>query len=216
MPPVEEYRKKIKDEKRLAILEAALKEFLLHGYECTSLQKIANTAKVSSGTLFNHYKTKAALFGEIMEQFWEVDSEHEKSPPLAGNPARGLHEIGRDYARLLKLPHTTSLFRVIIAEAPRFPEMGQAIFEKGKEPYQKRLHAYLSSEVKAGTLSVKQVPLAARQFLGMINDLIFWPSMLLVGHRSPASEVELVIDEAVLTFLARYGATRPKTKSRRK
>jgi TetR/AcrR family transcriptional regulator, regulator of autoinduction and epiphytic fitness len=38
----------------------------------------------------------------------------------------------------------------------------------------------------------------------MINDVIFWPHMLVVNIKMTPDDVENVIDEAVKTFLARY------------
>jgi hypothetical protein len=104
---------------------------------------------------------------------------------------------------------------VIIAEAPRFPELAQALFERGKAPYLKRLESYMKSEIAAGTLAVKDVPLAGRQFLGMINDVIFWPRFLDVSLVITDAEVEHVVEEAVLTMLARYGRSQGLTQSRR-
>jgi AcrR family transcriptional regulator len=205
MAPLEEYRNKIKSEKRAAILEAALEAFLEHGYECTSLQRIAKMAGISTGTLFNHFKSKSMLFGEIMEHFWEGEPGQNKPKLPKGQPEQALLETGRNYARLLSGQHTLALFRVIIAEAPRFPELGQSLFERGKAPYLNRLHGYLSEEVQAGTLTIEDIPLSARQFLGMINDVIFWPRMMLTNYKISDDEIERAIQEAALTFMARYG-----------
>ncbi|MEE3624214.1 TetR/AcrR family transcriptional regulator [Nitrospirillum sp. BR 11752] len=202
---VEEYRQRVKSEKRSAALAAAGKAFLSQGYDRTTLAQVAKEAGISTGTLFKHFPTKATLFEGIMEQLWEADPELQRPLPPPGNPAGGLTAIGHDYAGKLRQPHTGPLFRVIIAEAPRFPELGQALFQRGKAPYLDRLHAYLRSEIAAGTMAIHDVPLAARQFLGMINDLIFWPTFLAADQGVSDAEVGRVIDEAVLTLLARYG-----------
>jgi hypothetical protein len=46
--------------------------------------------------------------------------------------------------------------------------------------------------------------MAARQFLGMINDVIFWPRFLVVDLEVGDAEVRRVVSEAVETFAARY------------
>ncbi|WP_044558654.1 TetR/AcrR family transcriptional regulator [Azospirillum sp. B4] len=202
---VEEYRERVKSEKRAAALAAAGEAFLRQGYDRTTLAQVAKAAGISTGTLFKHFPTKAALFGGIMEQLWEADPELRRPLPPAGNPVAGLTAIGHDYAGKLRQPRTAPLFRLIIAEAPRFPELGLALFQRGKAPYLDRLHAYLRSEITAGTMAVGDVPLAARQFLGMINDLIFWPTFFAADQSLNDAEVARVIDEAVLTLLGRYG-----------
>ena len=59
--------------------------------------------------------------------------------------------------------------------------------------------------IAAGTLVIGDVPLAARQFLGMITELVFWPGFLLTDLVISDADVEHVIAEAVTTMLTRYG-----------
>lgn len=213
--PIEEYRERITREKRAAALDAAINSFLEYGFDRTTLHQVAKAAGISSATVFKHFPTKADLFGAIMERLWETGAETQKALPPAGNPRSGLLAIGRDYSRLLRQPHIEPLFRVIIAEVPRFPELGLALYERGKAPYLDWLHRYLVAEVKAKTLTIADVPLAARQFLGMINDVIFWPRFLIKGLTVKNAEVEKVVVEAVDTILARYGRPLPLGRSRK-
>ncbi|WP_337271114.1 TetR/AcrR family transcriptional regulator [Oryzifoliimicrobium ureilyticus] len=202
---VEEYRDRIMLEKKTAALEAASACFLKDGYDRTTLAEVARVAGISTGTLFKHFPTKAVLFGAIMERMWEADPSVNVALPPTGAPVTGLTQIGMDYAAKLRQPTTEPFFRVIIAEAQRFPELAQALFERGKVPYLKRLDAYIESEIAAGTLEVEDVSLAGRQFLGMINDVIFWPRFLDATIVIPDPEVKRVVHEAVLTIVARYG-----------
>ncbi len=207
--PLEEYQERMRAQKRRAALDAAVTAFLQNGYDHTTLAQIANEAGISTGTLFKHFPTKAALFGAIMEEMWAADPNLEQPLPPAGNPEAGLSSIGHDYADRLRHPQTEPFFRVIIAEAPRFPELGRALFERGKAPYLERLYAYLRSEITAGTMHIEDIPLAGRQFFGMINDVIFWPRFLKPDLTISDAEVEYVIREAVLTMLARYSTKAP-------
>ena len=202
---VEEYRATVTREKRRAVLDAALAAFLKRGYDGTSMAQVARQADVSSATVYKHFPAKADLFGAIMERFWENEEGAAPPAPVPGNPRSGLTEIGRHYAGLLTRPDTVPLFRVVVAEVPRFPELGEKLYQLGKLPYLNRLRAYLEAEMKAGTLSITDVTLAKRQFLGMINDLVFWPRMLVPDAALSPDEVERVVDEAVETFVARYG-----------
>jgi hypothetical protein len=83
------------------------------------------------------------------------------------------------------------------------------LFEYGKTPYINRLYTYLSEEVEAGTLQINDIPLAARQFLGMINDLLFWPGLLLIDFVVSDEEAQRIVQEAVTTILARYTRVQP-------
>lgn len=55
------------ERKRLALIEAALTEFATCGFNGASLRVIAEKAKVSTRTLFNHYPDKTALFAACIE-----------------------------------------------------------------------------------------------------------------------------------------------------
>ena len=200
------YRDRVVREKRGAVMDAAIALFLADGYDRTSLESVARAADVSSATLYKHFPTKEALFGAIMARLWESEPGAEGAMPGPGDPRRGLTLIGQDYADLLGQPRTVALFRVIIAEAPRFPELGRELYERGKRPYLDRLGVYLDREVAAGTLAIDDVAMAARQFLGMINDVVFWPRLLIVDLDVSPEEAHAVVDQAVETFLRRYGA----------
>lgn len=205
-----DYRQRVKHEKRTAALDAAVAAFLERGYSRTTLAQVARAAGVSTGTLFKHFPTKAALFGAIMEQLWQPDSGPDRPCPTPGEPRAGLVAIGHDYARLLRQPTAVPLYRVIIAEAARFPELGQTLHSRGRQPYLIRLQAYLAAEIAVGTLAIEDVELATRQFLGMINDVIFWPRLLLADLVVGDAQVDRVVQGAATTFLARYGAGRPE------
>lgn len=202
--PIEEYRKSVADQKRQAILDAAVQNFLATGYERTTLETVAKDAGVSTATVYKHFSTKRALFGGIMERIWETEVDLVNSVDQGTNSVAILTAIAQEYAQLLRQPQVEALFRVIIAEAPRFPELGEELYYRGKEPYLKRLHAYLQKESELNRFQITDIPLAARQFLGMINDVIFWPRFLIMDLKISDSDIENVITNAVETFLARY------------
>ncbi|MDX2234407.1 MAG: TetR/AcrR family transcriptional regulator [Hyphomonadaceae bacterium] len=213
------YRERIGREKRGAILDAAVELFIEAGYDGATLEQVARRADVSTGTLFKYFPTKAALFGAIMARVWEVDAQVEQvdqpgasvTAPKGPRPALPLllQSIGLDYARLLRAPHVEGLFRVVIAEVMRFPELGRELYERGKKPYLDRLHAVLEREAADGRAVIPDIPLAARQFLGMINDLIFWPRFLVSDLAVTEDDVDRVVAAATATFLARYAAQPP-------
>lgn len=186
-------------------MDAAISLFLSKGYDQTTLEQVAKAAGISSATVYKHFPTKAELFGGIMSRLWENEPEQLPSMPACGTPEQGLVTIGRSYADLLCRSQTADLFRVVIAEAPRFPELGQELYERGKKPYLERLKVYLEQETATGALRIDDIDLATRQFLGMINDVVFWPRLLIVDFNPTAPEIDRIVTEAVTTFISRYG-----------
>lgn len=202
------YRADISRQKQAAILKAALAAFIEFGYDRTTIDYVAQHAEVSTATLYKHFPSKAALFGGIMAQVWQTDDISAAPIPLHTPPQAALLQTGREYAQLLTSPNIQPLFRLVIAEAPRFPELGTELYHRGKEPFLKRLEAYLQAQSTSGTLTIADIPIATRQFLGMINDIIFWPRFLIVNLELSEHEIEHIIASAVETFLARYGVDR--------
>jgi AcrR family transcriptional regulator len=201
------YHQRVAKEKRELIVAAATALFLELGYDRTSLARIAERSGVSRATLFKQFPTKAALFDAIVTEAWSAADEGE--PPPAGNVVDGLSAMGRRYAELLSRPQMTDLFRIVIAELPRFPELADAQFSHGKMPYFESVRSYLLAEHEAGTVRVEDVDLAATQFLGMISNYVFWPTLLVPDWEVSAQRVAQVVDEAVRTIAARYAAAGP-------
>ncbi|MGZ0146009.1 TetR/AcrR family transcriptional regulator [Kribbella sp. WER1] len=201
------YHQRVAQEKRALIVTAATALFLELGYDRTSLARIAERSGVSRATLFKQFPSKAALFDAIVTESWSTADEED--PPPAGNVVDGLSAIGRRYADLLSRPQMTDLFRIVIAELPRFPELAHAQFSRGKMPYFESVRSYLLAEHEAGTIQVDDADLAATQFLGMISNYIFWPTLLVPDWKVTAERITQVVDEAVRTTTARY-ATGPR------
>lgn len=199
------YHQRVAQEKRELIMAAATALFLELGYDRTSLARIAERSGVSRATLFKQFPTKAALFDAIVTEAWSTADEGD--PPPVGNIVDGLGAIGRRYAELLSRPQMTDLFRIVIAELPRFPELANAQFAHGKMHYFESVRGYLLAEHEAGTVRVEDVELAATQFLGMISNYVFWPTLLVPGWEVGAERVAQVVDEAVRTTAARYAVT---------
>lgn len=201
---VETARRSGRRVKRSDVLDAAVDEILEKGYSGATLASIAERAHVSTATVFKHFRTKAEIFGAIMRRVWGNEEDSVPPAPEVGDPRQGLLAIGHDYAATITDPRIRALFRVMIAEVPRFPELGQELYAKGKKPYLDRLHAYLEAEIAAGELVIPRVDLAVRQFLGMINDVIFWPHMLVVDLTETQADIDRVVDGAVDTMLRAF------------
>ena len=206
MEGVEAYQARVSSENRTRILEAAECEFFESGYAGTSLERVARRAELSTATVYRHFPTKASLFVATSVWSWENVRNRALDATPAGNPEQGLTMIGRDCARLLREPRIEALFRVVIAEARQFPDLGREMHEAGHSVYVDPLRAYLELEIAAGTIICEDVGVLVRQFLGMIHDSILWPRFLVVDLEISEAFAEEIVTDAVKTILARYGA----------
>jgi AcrR family transcriptional regulator len=202
------HHRRLAQQKREAITTAATELFLDRGYDGTSLARIAEAAGVSKSTLFKQFPTKAALFEAIVTESWQRNAGDTAARPQAGDLRSGLTAIGHRYADLIGQPRMTALFRIVIAELPRFPELGRMQFQLGKLPYFTSVQHYLESEHEAGNADVPDAASAANQFLGMIANYVLWPRMLLTDWNPATSDIHNAVEQAVQTMLARYTPTR--------
>jgi TetR/AcrR family transcriptional regulator, regulator of autoinduction and epiphytic fitness len=197
------YHERVKGEKRRAAIDAAMEVFLEQGYERASLQQIASRANVSTATLFKRFPTKASLFEAIALDFWSEDADLGRNPP-AGDPRAGLRRIGMEFAALMRQPRMIAFCRLLISEAPRFPELTQMTMESGKMAYFRRVGEYVQKETDAGRLKTDDPNRTARQFLAMILDQVFWPAMLNADFTVSDREAKLAVEESLRTILARH------------
>lgn len=61
----------IPEDKKEAILEAALEEFAIGGYENASTNKIVEKAGISKGLLFHYFGNKKGLFIYVYNYYFE-------------------------------------------------------------------------------------------------------------------------------------------------
>ena len=208
MDGVEAYQARVSSENRTRILDAAEREFFEHGYAGTSLERVARRAELSTATVYRHFPTKASLFLATAVWSWEGAQDRALDAIPVGNPELGLTMIGRDCARILRVPKVEALFRVVIAEARQFPELGREMNEAGRSAFVRPLWDYIVSEIAAGTLVCDDVAAAVRQFLGIIYSSILWPRFLVVDLQITEAYAEDIVKDAVKTILARYGKPR--------
>lgn len=193
--------------KHAAILSAAREVFLEVGYGAASMDEIARRAGVAKQTIYNHFAGKDALFGEIITQLCDELLRPLARPELrAGPPEAALAALAAEVMALMLQPSSLALHRLLVAEAPRFPELGAVAYRTGVQRPVDALAAYLEEQTRAGALNVGDARLAAEQFFGMLVGHIQIRALLGVEPKPPAAFLEAAAAEAVRTFLARYGA----------
>lgn len=191
------------DRKRAEIIDAAERLFLGEGYGATSMDRIAAEAGASKRTVYNHFAAKEDLFRAVVERLYTALRDEAAAPVAGQTAAEALGVFARAFVAHLTSPRLPALIRLVIAEGARFPEVTRIYFVTGKEPAVGRLSEWLAGEAAAGRLRIENPTLAAQQFLGCIKEVLFWPRML---GLTPLHPPQAVVDEAVATFLARYGA----------
>jgi hypothetical protein len=105
-------------------------------------------------------------------------------------------------------PSSLALYRLIVAEATRFPELVADIYAVGAGRMVATLADYLSWETHNGRLQVPDPLLAAEQFVGMLSGRLQLRALLGVGPAPDEQELKRRAERAVSAFLAIYGPQR--------
>lgn len=123
-------------ETQAKIVDAALARFLTVGFERTRMLDVARDAGVAKGTLYLYFPTKEALFeGVVSLMLGGAVQRLEFEPP-------GDDEPTRDFVRRALMPLVTDeqaelrqgLFRLILTEGQRFPEVLSAYRRVALDP----------------------------------------------------------------------------------
>ena len=97
--------------------------------------------------------------------------------------------------------------RALMAELMRDPSLGRRLFQSGAFSAGTALRRLVRDETARGRLAVPDadVELACSQLSELVKGPLVWP--WLMGFRDAPSEAEIdrVVDDAVIMFLARYG-----------
>ena len=186
------------------ILDAARALFMADGYGKVSMEAIAKQAQVSKATLYAYFPSKDRLFATIVGDACRTNAMDESSFPETVTDMRAaLFQIGERLLRFLLLPTTMAIYRVVVGESTRFPELGEAFMTAGPQAFCDRFATWLTLQSAAGLLSIPDAPAAAEQFAAMLRPLRFLRATL--GQAPPEiDDVPTIVNNATETFLHRY------------
>lgn len=180
---------------------------MTHGYDGTSMDRIASVAAVSKRTVYNHFTTKEALFQEITEAQFGVLVQGSKAP--AYDSSRALDDQLADYGHQLVALFSSESYlngaRLLLMERLRAPER-EVNIEELLTHRESGLDAWIAAAVADGKLAVQHPLMAAQQFFALLKAFALWPQLF--GTQSPLSgdQIEQVVDSAVKLFLHGYAA----------
>jgi AcrR family transcriptional regulator len=192
-------------EKERQILDGAAIAFAQDGYEGASMSHIAAMAGVSKGTLYNYFAGKKDLFAafvhrectqRLMLMFEEVDESASAEATLLW--------IGRRIVDMLVSESGLLIYRMVVAEAQKFPELAEAFYDAGPRRALHRMAELIDRQTASGELAVPDSTFAAEQLFALMQARVV--TKLRMGLAAGFSEDELdrVVREGVGLFLRGY------------
>jgi AcrR family transcriptional regulator len=193
---------------RARLRAAAHRLFVRQGYLATSVDAILAEAGISSKeTLYRHYANKEALFVDVLSHL--TLSQPEFAETLASLPAphdlpslhRTLTYLSREILTLMGQPDYLPLLRMIIAEVPRFPQLGTLFFSTVAQRGLTMVTALLEGAREQQIIAAVDVDAVTHMLLGGLLTYAVMLNLVLGDEESRAPPLERA--DAVVAVIMR-------------
>ena len=196
------------DRKRAAILEAAQHVFFANGFVGASMDEVAATAAVSKQTVYKHFSNKEELFREVVTNIVRARDAGITAELLSsadGSFEAQLRSFARFFVKGVMQPDVLRLRRLVIGEAGRFPELGEAFYDLGPKRAAEQMALALSDLSADHGFSLPDPDMAAEHLLCLILSIPLDQAMLLGDeHGFTEAALDRYADEGVRVFMRAY------------
>ena len=189
--------------KRAAILAGAKAVFLEQGYGSASMDIISERADVSKRTIYKHFDSKYELFAAVVRQLCTNVLPPEKQiDAYKGEPIEeALHALGVQFLQEIYHPDQIALFRIIVAEARQFPELGEVFYDGPISASEQKIGTYFEYLSGKGDFVLEQPEIAAAQFLALLKGDMHLRLLFMKRRRAKRAEIDTDARAAVNLFL---------------
>ena len=155
-------------ERRQQIIDGALTVFAEKGFDRATNQEIAEAAGIgSAGLIYHYFVSKADLLHQVVASRAAMLQDITRDVQLLDMPPRdALRYLGSAFIRTLNDPENLRVFRIVVNEALRHPDLSEAWRRSSSRPFRRALITYLTDAMRAGKLRDMDPEAAANCFLG--------------------------------------------------
>lgn len=142
--PAEARRDARKEQRRIEIVDAALKVFARDGFALSKMDKVAEEAGISKGTLYLYFESKDALFeGMVKDKMLPLLERLQSEMMEAGDDLSASEMLSvqmRFFYRNVLNTERRHIMRLIMAEGPNYPHIAKfyydTVLSRGKAAFQ--------------------------------------------------------------------------------
>ena len=193
-----------------AIVKVASQSFIEQGYAGTTMSDIAATLGGSKGTLWNHFPSKEVLFIAVVEHLTAAFRAELTNILTPGHDVETtLRKFCAEYLDKVTSSDGIALYRLVIRENDRFPEIGRIFYERGPQLTQAQLAGFFTDAMDRGVMR-RDDPVHLAQHLTAIC-LSGVHQKLLMGLADHARRDQLSQDaeRSVAVFMRAYSLGTP-------
>jgi AcrR family transcriptional regulator len=186
-------------ERREAILEAAMDEFIARGFAAARLDDVAQRAGVAKGTIYLHFKDKEALFQELIRTAIVPLIGRLATPPVAGGSVRAaLEGFARNFVQEVVTTRRGDIIRLIIAEGPRFPSVADFYYREVVSRGLAGMRALIDHGIASGEIRNEALARFPQIVVAPAIVAVIWQGLF--GRHSPLDATEMLSVHLDLIF----------------
>lgn len=195
-----------KDEaKRADIISAASELFLSKGFGGTSMNAVAQKARVSKLTIYSHFTDKDELFRAVISRRCEKHYMNGNLATFADLPIeQALTKIGHNFCELILSKNSLAMHTLLQMEGEKYPQIAQMFYEAGPQQVKRFFAELLTAFEQKGVIQVPNKEKAAEQFHSLLKGCIHMRALLRLQPPPSEQEVNEHIEETVRFFLSAY------------
>jgi len=188
-----------KDERRQAMLAAALEVFVEKGFAAARMDDIARAASLSKGTVYLYFPSKEDLFEAVLRNVALPNVEHmEGLMRDAPSVSVALDGVAQFVPHLIRETRLPQIMKLLISESGTFPQIVQAYREDVLDRLLVAVAGLLARAHEAGDIDAPEPMLAARLVAAPIAFSALWS---VVFEVDPKARVDL---EALIALHVRH------------
>lgn len=178
-----------KDDRRQALLSAALDEFFDRGFAASRMDDVAKRAGLSKGTVYLYFDSKDALFKALIEQLTSPNiARIEAIAAEAPSIETALERIAAFAPVLIRQSNLPRLMKVLIGDSHLFPDLINTYRKDVLERLLAIVAGVLEKAAARGEIEVQDPHLTARLVMAPVALSGLWEA---VFGREASAEVDL-------------------------
>jgi AcrR family transcriptional regulator len=178
-------------ERRQAIIDAALDEFIARGFTATRLDDIARRAGVAKGTIYLHFKDKESMFEELIRTaIVPLLGRLASSPPPGASVRAALEGFARTFIQEVATTRRGDIVRLIIAEGPRFPAVADFYYREVISRGLAGMRALIELAIARGEISQPELARFPQIVVAPAIVAVIWKSLF--ERHSPLDALEML------------------------
>ena len=171
-------------ERRQAIIEAALDEFIARGFTATRLDDVAKRAGVAKGTIYLHFKDKESMFEELIRTaLVPLIGRLHAPPPIGGSVRDAVESFASNFITEVVNTRRGDIVRLIVAEGPRFPTIADFYYREVVSRGLAGMRALIELAVARGEIRHKDLSRFPQILVAPAIVAVIWQSLF--GKHAP-------------------------------